>query len=150
MGINLMGKLHLNHWCTRLPLAKMCQFITFHCLFGQFMVLYFWRKKNKNPWPKLFWLSAVYSHVKDTQSREDCKLFARVIHSILSAPGDPLCSLVPSQHCSQTKISVTKSMSLQISSLGVRFCFFGSRKRRQASSWALRIFISSFSSGSAS
>lgn len=55
---------------------------------------------------------------------QSSKLPSTVIHSILSAPSDPLCSLVPSQHCSQTTISATKSTSLQIFSLGVRFVFW--------------------------
>lgn len=56
---------------------------------------------------------------------------AAVIHSILWAPGDPPCSLGSSRHCSQTTISATKSTSLQIFSLGVRFVFWLLREKTE-------------------
>lgn len=79
----------------------------------------------------------------ERQSREDRKLSATVIHSILSAPGDPLCSLCT--FSADNNLSHKIHASPNLLTWRQVLVYFGSFKRRPGRSWALGIFISLFS-----
>lgn len=77
------------------------------------------------------WSGNLRSHC-EREHREHGKRSATVIRAILSARGNSLLSLVPSQDCSQTTISATKSACLQIFSPGIQFVFGSSKRDYQA------------------